>query len=192
MTWRNRLRTKYRMRHGAVLVLALAAATACRGATPNDCQSLRKHGQRAEAQACYESLDAGTRAGSARRGILGAAECTRRPTTSSALAVADSPNNASYRVRWGRLLHERFNNTDAENLFKEALQLDPKNAPAYVGLALVSADGFDNKAVEWDAKALGIRPQAGGSARADGQSRSRRLATRQGRRAGRRGAQDFA
>ena len=27
-----------------------------------------------------------------------------------------------YRVRWGRLLHERFNNTDAEGLFKEALE----------------------------------------------------------------------
>ena len=25
-------------------------------ATPDDCQCLRKHGQRAEAQACYESL----------------------------------------------------------------------------------------------------------------------------------------
>ena len=37
------------------------------------------------------------------------------------------------RVRWGRLMHERFNNTDADNLFDEALERDPKNAQAYYG-----------------------------------------------------------
>ncbi len=85
-------------------------------------------------------------------------------------AVAQTPGNAMYRVRWGRLLHERFNNSDAEDLFNEALKIDPNNAPAYVGLALVSADGFDDKAVEYDAKAIGLDPEAGGSARTDGQS----------------------
>jgi tetratricopeptide (TPR) repeat protein len=57
------------------------------------------------------------------------------------------------------LLHERFNNTDAEQLFKEALQRDPKNAQAYLGLALVSADGFDSKALQWTAKALELDPK---------------------------------
>src|SRR5208282_1679139 len=75
------------------------------------------------------------------------------------LAVSQSDGNALYRVRWGRLLHERFNNTDAENLFKEALARDPKSSQAYLGLALVSADGFDNKAIEWDAKALELDPK---------------------------------
>ncbi len=46
-------------------------------------------------------------------------------------------------------MHERFNNTDAADLFKEALEKDPKNAQAYYGLALVSADGFDNKAIRY-------------------------------------------
>ena len=64
-----------------------------------------------------------------------------------------------YRVRWGRLMHERFNNTEAANLFNEALERDPKNAQAYYGLALVSADGFDSKAVEWTAKALELDPK---------------------------------
>ena len=27
-----------------------------------------------------------------------------------------------YKVRWGRLFHERFNNTDAAKLFEEALE----------------------------------------------------------------------
>ena len=64
-----------------------------------------------------------------------------------------------YRVRWGRLLHERFNNTDAEDLFKEALERDPKNAQAYLGLALVSADGFDSKALDYGDKALELDPK---------------------------------
>ena len=37
-------------------------------------------------------------------------------------AVAQTPGNAMYRVRWGRLLHERFNNSDADDLFNEALK----------------------------------------------------------------------
>src|SRR5260370_16843131 len=73
-------------------------------------------------------------------------------------ALAQSPANAKVRVRWGRLMHERFNNTDAANLFKEALEKDPKNAQAYYGLALVSADGFDSKAVEYIGNALDPDP----------------------------------
>jgi len=57
------------------------------------------------------------------------------------------------------LFHERFNNTDAANLFQEALEKDPKNAQAYYGLALVSADGFDNKAIEYVTKAIELDPK---------------------------------
>ncbi len=57
------------------------------------------------------------------------------------------------------LLHERFNNKEAEDLFHEALQQDPANAQAYLGLATVSADGFDSKAAEYTAKALELDPK---------------------------------
>jgi tetratricopeptide (TPR) repeat protein len=63
------------------------------------------------------------------------------------------------RVRWGRLMHERFNNTEADKLFGEALERDAKNAQAYYGLALVSADGFDSKAIEYTSKALDLDPK---------------------------------
>ena len=56
-------------------------------------------------------------------------------------------------------MHERFNNTDADNLFNEALERDPKNAQAYYGLALVSADGFDSKAIEYTSKAIELDPK---------------------------------
>jgi tetratricopeptide (TPR) repeat protein len=74
-------------------------------------------------------------------------------------AVAQAPSNAQYRVRWGRLLHERFNDQEAQDLFKEVLAKDRNNAQAYLGLALVSADGFDNGAVEWARKALQVDPK---------------------------------
>ena len=57
------------------------------------------------------------------------------------------------------LLHERFNNKDAVDLFQEALKKDPKNAQAYLGLAIVSADGFDGKATDYAGRALELDPK---------------------------------
>ena len=74
-------------------------------------------------------------------------------------AVARADGNAHDRVRWGRLLHERFNNGDASKLFAEALERDAKNADAYLGLAIVAADGFDRKAREYAEKALELDPK---------------------------------
>jgi tetratricopeptide (TPR) repeat protein len=136
----------------------LAAGGASWGATPNDCQLLRKHGHRAEAEACYQSLTESRDAGVRAEGFWGLGNF-QQANNEFRTAIAQTPNNANYRVRWGRLLHERFNNNDAENLFKEALEIDPKNAPAYVGLAVVSADGFDSKALEWAGKALELDPK---------------------------------
>jgi len=142
----------------AVCLLGLAGASLSRAATPEDCHALRKHGQRAEAQKCYESLTAARSAYLRAEGYWGT-EKYQEANNQFRLAVSQSPANAMYRVRWGRLMHERFNNTDAANLFKEALEKDPKNAQAYYGLALVSADGFDSKALEYVGKALELDPK---------------------------------
>jgi tetratricopeptide (TPR) repeat protein len=140
---------------GVIFCAAHAAKAAVAATTPEACATLRKHGKTAEAHACYESLsqlrDPYLRA----EGYWGL-KMYRQANDQFRQAVAQSDANALYRVRWGRLLHERFNNTDADNLFKEALQRDPQNAQAYLGLALVSADGFDNAAIDWGAKALAL------------------------------------
>jgi cellulose synthase operon protein C len=141
-----------------VFTLTLAAARAVLAATPDDCHTLTKHGHRAEARSCYESLTHTQDHYLRGEGYWGLGMYADANNEFRA-AVAQSDGNALYRVRWGLLLHERFNNTDAEGLFKEALQRDPKNAQAYLGLALVSEDGYDNNAIVWAAKALELDPK---------------------------------
>src|ERR1019366_9869085 len=143
---------------GAVCAISLACARLASGATPQDCHALRKHGHRAEAQKCYESLTAARDPYLRAEGSWGTG-MYQEANNQFRIAVGQSPANAMIPVRWGRLMHERFNNTDADDLFKEALQKDPKNARAYYGLALVSADGFDSKAIEYTAKAMELDPK---------------------------------
>ncbi|HVA94278.1 MAG TPA: tetratricopeptide repeat protein [Candidatus Dormibacteraeota bacterium] len=143
---------------GVVCAASLAGASISGAATPGDCQALRKHGHRAEARKCYESLTTARDPYLRAEGYWGV-EQYQEANNQFRIAVAQSPANAMYRVRWGRLLHERFNNTDADNLFKEALERDPNNAQAYYGLALVSADGFDSKAFTYVNKALELDPK---------------------------------
>ena len=140
-----------------VAAVSLLAAVA-RCVTPNECLELRQHGRRAEAPKCFQSLTLARDPYSRAEGYWGL-DRYEEANSEFRAAVAQSDRNPYYRVRWGRLLHERFNNVDAENLFKEALQRDPKSAQAYLGLALVSADGFDSKAIEWTAKALELDPK---------------------------------
>jgi cellulose synthase operon protein C len=142
----------------AVCVACLAFARVASGATPEDCHALRKHGHSAEAQKCYESLTAARDPYLRAEGFWGTGNYQEANNQFRA-AVAASPANATIRVRWGRLMHERFNNTDADALFKEALEKDPKNAQAYYGLALVSADGFDSKAIEYAGRAMELDPK---------------------------------
>src|ERR1700680_1026510 len=142
----------------AVCLLGLLGAGLSWAATPDDCHALRKHGHRAEAQKCYESLTAARDSYLRAEGYWGT-EKYQEANNQFRTALAQSPASVNIRIRWGRLMHERFNNTDAANLFKEALEKDPKNAQAYYGLALVSADGFDNKAIEYTGKAMELDPK---------------------------------
>ena len=79
------------------------------------------------------------------------------------LATQPANSKVVYKVRWGMLLHERFNNPQAADLFREALAKEPSNGEAYLGLAIVSADGFDGKATEYTAKAIELDPKLVGA-----------------------------
>ncbi len=145
----------------SLVLLLICGVTACAAAavaSPEDCWKLRKDGHRAETQACFDGL---TRSGDAyarAEGFWGL-EDWNQANEQFRLATQPANSKALYKVRWGRLLHERFNNVEAAGLFREALAKEPTNAEAYLGLAIVSADGFDGKAVEYAAKAVELNPK---------------------------------
>jgi tetratricopeptide (TPR) repeat protein len=125
---------------------------------PAQCRQQEKHGKRSEARACFNSLTQSDSAYSRAEGYWGLRDY-QKANDEFRLATAQADRNAQYRARWGRMLHERFNNQDALDLFKEALQRDPKNAEAMFGMALVSADGYDSSAIDWAHKTLEVDPQ---------------------------------
>ena len=69
------------------------------------------------------------------------------------------PKNADLRARWGELFLERYNPADASALFQEALEIDPKNSRALMGMARVLADSYSGKAKEAADKALEFNPK---------------------------------
>jgi cellulose synthase operon protein C len=143
---------------GTLLWIVLASMSHCRAATPDSCQVLRKHGEKVQAKACFESLAHSNSAYYRAEGYWGL-EQYDQANEQFRIATASPDSDPLYKVRWGMLLHERFSNADAVGLFQEALQRDPKNAQAYLGLAIVSADGFDGKATDYAARALELDPK---------------------------------
>lgn len=154
---------------GVITALAVGAGLWSAGlcwaaplATPERCLELKKHGQKTEETACFDSLSRSPDPYLRAEGLWGLGQYEEANAAFRA-AVAQPGSKAIYRVRWGLLLHERFNNKEAVDLFNEALQQDPNNAQAYLGLAVVSAAGFDSKAVEYAAKALTLDPKLVGA-----------------------------
>ena len=142
------------MRCWAIFALALPLA----GATVEQCQKDAHYGRRAEAKACYNQLVTSGNPAIRAEGYWGLKQYDPANKEFRA-AVAQSPKVAEIRVRWGRLLLERFNKEDAMGLFNEALEIDPKSATAMLGMAEVAADDFERKAEELAKKALELDPK---------------------------------
>jgi tetratricopeptide (TPR) repeat protein len=140
---------------------ATSPANASAAATER-CASLLKHGHNPESRACYQSLVRESSPYLRAEGYWGLARYSEA-NEEFRTAVAQAPADASYKVRWGLMLHERFNDQDAQDLFKEALAKDRNNSQAYLGLALVSAGGFSEGAVDLAHKALELNPQLTGA-----------------------------
>jgi cellulose synthase operon protein C len=143
----------------AIPAILLACSVAARASGPSDCWALRKHGHAAKAQSCFQTLTHANDAGFRAEGFWGLEEWDHA-NEQFRLAAQSPSGKPILKVRWGRLLHERFNDPDAADLFHEALAKDPSNAEAYVGLALVSADGFDGKTAAYLAKAVELDPKS--------------------------------
>jgi Tfp pilus assembly protein PilF len=147
------------MRHAALLsALLLTSLVSANALVPDDCWMQRKHGHDGDAQRCFESLTRSSDAYFRAEGFWGLKEWDRA-NEQFRLATQPADSKASYKVRWGLLLHERFNDSEADDLFHEALRKDPDNAQAYLGLARVSADGFDAKAAAYLTKSVELDPK---------------------------------
>ena len=138
-----------------LLVVGIAFAHA---AVPADCWSLRKHGANAKAEECFNVLTRSTSAYDRAEGFWGL-EQWEQANAQFRLATQPADSDPLYKVRWGLLLHERFNDPDAAGLFHEALEKRPALAEAYLGLALISAGAFDGHAAEYAAKAIALNPR---------------------------------
>jgi Peptidase MA superfamily len=145
------------MRLLSIVVCLLLCASAW-AADPANCRALRKHGHDAQAQACFEELTQSRSAYDRAEGFWGQ-DAWQQANAQFRLATQSPDAKPIEKVRWGLLLHERFNDADATGLFREALQKDPSLAEAYVGLAIVSASGFDGHAAEYAAKAIALDPK---------------------------------
>jgi cellulose synthase operon protein C len=151
---------RMRAQFGVAIALCAMAASCFAAATPESCRTLKLHGRTADATACFTTLTRSADAYLAAEGYWGL-EDFDNANEQFRLAASAPGAKPLYKVRWGRLLHERFNDKDAADLFHEALTADPKNADAYVGLAIVSASGFDEKAAEYIDKAIQLDPKLG-------------------------------
>lgn len=147
------------MKHLAAMFAFLLIGWSVRlPADPANCWSLRKHGQTAQAQDCFDALTRSTSAYDRAEGFWGL-EAWEQANAQFRLATASADSKPLYKVRWGMLLHERFNDADAAGLFHEAIEKDPANAEAYVGLAIVFEGGFDGHAAEYAAQAIALDPK---------------------------------
>lgn len=123
----------------ALSFLALAASAA------PSCWESARMGRMEEARACFERLSASRNLADKAEALWGLG---LKKEANDAFRMAHSASPAApVKTRWGRLMLEGNNPGDARDLFNEALKLDGKYAPAILGLALVSSETFDRKAV---------------------------------------------
>ncbi len=109
------------------------------------CWESARMGRVEQARACFQTL-------ASSRDLVEKAEAfwglglNKEANDAFRLAHSAAPA-AAVKTRWGRLMLEGNNPGDAHDLFNEALRIDPKFAPAMLGLALVASETFDRKAV---------------------------------------------
>jgi len=142
----------------ARFVVLFGLAAHCFAAQLSDCHALRHHGHLTEAQACFNALlsaaDAFTRAEGYWR-----IDHYDEANEQFRIAYKEEPTSPAVRAEWGRLFLERFNPKEAATLFEEAIKIDSNYAPAYLGIAKVGAQAYDQKAVEYAREALRHDPK---------------------------------
>lgn len=146
--------------HGlkSALTILLLATLGADAQTLTTCQAARHYGRKAEAKACYTRLAASSDPYLRAEGLWALRDFAHANEAFRA-AIKQSPENPEYRVRWGRMYLEHYQPADAAGLFQEALEIKKEYAPALLGLALISAENWEQKAGELARSALKSDPK---------------------------------
>src|SRR4051794_17918554 len=108
------------------------------------CRTFVQHGQRREAQTCFDRLSKSPNVFDRAEGFWGLGDFDS--ANRSFRDAAQNPVNlAATKTEWGRLFSDRFNQGEAGKLFEEALTADPGYAPAYLELARVLSLNYDKR-----------------------------------------------
>jgi tetratricopeptide (TPR) repeat protein len=157
---------------GSGLLLAVVIALRLRAQTPKPqpdttaadrapCETLRKHGDPG-ARACWERLSRSTNLALRAEGFWGLKDYKDAlPAFDSAIKAR--PMDASLKVRLGLMLFEapmgKGQVGDGSAEFKQALELDEKNAQAMLGLAKLAEEDFGPDAAKFAEQALEADPK---------------------------------
>ncbi|MCB9385740.1 MAG: tetratricopeptide repeat protein [Bryobacterales bacterium] len=149
------------------LLLASAALPACGGQDPQlgkrpealaPCDELAERGRLPEANQCYSGVSTSGDAFSRAEAWWALGDLKRANEVFRA-AIEAEPKNPELRVRWGYLYLQTHNESEALNLFNEALEIDEKNIGARLGVATVYAERFEGKAKEIVDRVLEEQPE---------------------------------
>ncbi len=123
------------------------------------CQALRKHGDAGE-KACWEGLSRSSDPEVRGEGLWGLKDYKGAFEAFNA-ALDGRPNDAELKVRMGLFLFEAplKKPSDGSDMFQAALDIDPNNAQAMLGLAKVDEEDFGPKAVQLAEDALKADPK---------------------------------
>ena len=129
----------------SALLVGLAVATGAHAdTTPEDCRRVG-YTDRAASAECYRGLLLDPSIAVRAEALWGLGDWQGANSAFRA-AVSAAPGDPEVRARWGRLYLEAHQDADAEDLFREALELDGAHVEARVGLAEVAAGRFDVRA----------------------------------------------
>ncbi len=129
------------------MILALTFFSMLAPAGAPGCWESARMGRNEEARACFEKVAGSASMAEKAEGLWGLGRL-KEANDAFRLAHGAAPNSAAIKTRWGRLLLAGNSPGDARDLFVEALKIDEKYAPALLGLALVSSETFERRAVE--------------------------------------------
>lgn len=140
------------------LLFFVAAPIALLAQAPPDCWKLKSRGRVADATTCFLKLSTAPDPALRAEGLWGLRNFDAAKAQFEA-ALKAKPKDAQVRIRYGRMFLERYNKSEAGQLFTEAQNLSRDNADATLGLALVASDGFDKMATTLARKALEQNPK---------------------------------